>query len=101
MVHFIVAAHTAEIRTEMELLREILHAVIKVRGKHHFQFLRVDLTVLVHHEIRCARGLKVESVVRAVGVAESQEMAEFMGALLLECMAVTVLTDRRNARVFS
>ena len=74
MVYFKVPPDTAEIGAEVELFREILHAVIKVRSQHHLEFLGVDLSVLVHHEIRRAGRLEIEAVVRSVRIAQAEEM---------------------------
>ena len=101
MVDLEVSPYAAEICAEMELFREILHAVIKVRGKHHLELLRVDLTVLVHHEIRGTGGFEIEAVVGAVSVTQAEEMTELVCAFLLEGMAVRILADRSNARMFS
>ena len=101
MVDLVMTAHAPEEGSEVELFREILHAVIEVRGQHHLKFLRVYLTVLVHHKVCSTRGFKVETVIRAVGVAESQKMTELVRALLLECVTVTVLSDTCDARVLS
>ena len=101
MVYFKVPPDTAEIGAEVELFREILHAVVKVRSQHHLEFLGVDLTVLVHHEIRRAGRLEIEAVVRSVRIAQAEEMTELVCAFLLEGMAVRILADRSNARMFS
>ena len=101
MVDFVMAVKAAEIGPEVELFREILHAVIKVCGKHHLKFLRVDLTVLVHHEIRGTGGFEIEAVVGSVCISQAQDMTEFMRAFLLESVPVGILSDRRDARMFS
>ena len=101
MVDLEVSPYAAEICAEMELFREILHAVIKVRGKHHLELLRVDLAVLVHHEVRRTGGLEIEAVVGAVSVTQAKKMTELVCAFLLEGMAVRVLADRRNTGVSS
>ena len=101
MVDLEVSPYAAEIGAEVELFREILHAVIKVRGKHHLELLRVDLAVLVHHEVRRTGGLEIEAVVRSVRIAQAKKMTELVCAFLLEGMAVRVLADRRNAGVSS
>ena len=101
MVYFEVPSYAAEVGAEVELLREILHAVVKVCSQHHLELLRVDLTVLVHHEIGRAGCLEIEAVVRAVGIAQAEEMTEFVCAFLLEGMTVGVLADRCDAGVFS
>ena len=99
MIYLVMTAHSAEEGAGMELFREILHAVIMVRSQHHFQFLRVDLTVLIHHEIRGTGGFKIEAVIGAIGIAQTKEMTEFMGAFLLESVTVSALTDRNDPRV--
>ena len=101
MVDFVMTAHAPEEGSEVELFREILHAVIEVRGQHHLKFLRVYLTVLVHHKVRSTGGFKVETVVRAISVSETEEVSEFVGALLLERVTVAVLADTCDAGMFS
>ena len=101
MVDLEVSPYAAEICAEMELFREILHPVVLMGSQHHLQFLGIDLAVLVHHEVRRTGGLEIEAVVGAVSVTQAEEMTEFVSALLLECMTVIVLTDRRNTGVSS
>ena len=99
MINLEMTAHSTEEGTGMELFREILHAVIVVRSQHHFQLLRVDLTVLIHHEICGSGGFKIEAVIGAIGIAKTQKMAELMRAFLLESVTVGALTDRNDPRV--
>ena len=85
----------------MELLREVLHAVVKVRRQHHFELLGIDLAALIHHEIRGARGFKIEAVIGAICIAETQQMTELMGAFLLEGVAVITLSYGNDTGVIS
>ena len=67
----------------IDLIREELHALCKMRTKYHLDLFTLYATVVTHHIGRHAFKLVIKSVDRIIGITDTQKVTEFVSSNLL------------------